>query len=77
MRVEMKILKVGVPKNGLTLINDELFKRLSAIYPDVKVRVRYGTNNQLEIFAKKEEKKIANRIVEEAFNEADEWLLQD
>ena len=36
-----------------------------------------GTNNQLEIFAKKEEKKIANRIIEEAFNEADEWLLQD
>ncbi|WP_372195916.1 DinI-like family protein [Vibrio echinoideorum] len=26
---------------------------------------------------RKEEKKIANRIIEEAFNEADEWLLQD
>ncbi len=47
------------------------------MYPNVKVRVRYGTNNQLEIFAKKDEKKTANRIIEEAFNEADEWLLQE
>ena len=49
MRVEMKILKAGLPKNGLTLINDELLKRLSVMYPDVKVRIRTGTYGKIII----------------------------
>ncbi|EGQ8549673.1 DinI-like family protein, partial [Vibrio parahaemolyticus] len=44
--------------------------------PDVRIRVRKGTNNNLELYSKdKDEKKAVQKLIEQAFNEADEWLL--
>ncbi|WP_075518653.1 DinI-like family protein [Moritella viscosa] len=54
----------------------ELEKRVLSVFPEAEIRVRSGTSNQLEIYAKKEKKKIVSKIIENAFNEADEWLLQ-
>ncbi|MEZ8088259.1 DinI-like family protein [Vibrio sp. 1S139] len=40
------------------------------------MRVRKGTNNNLEVYSRnKDEKKRVNKVIEQAFNEADEWLL--
>ena len=75
MRVEMMVQKDKLPKNGLSLITVELEKRLHGIFPDAKVRVRAGTSNRLDIYAHKDKKTLANNIVEQAFNEADEWLF--
>lgn len=75
MRVEMIANKKLLPKNGLSLITVELEKRLTPLFPHVKVRVRSGENNQLDIYAKKEQKKIVHDLIEEMFNDADEWLL--
>ncbi|HHY0626822.1 TPA: DinI-like family protein, partial [Vibrio parahaemolyticus] len=57
-------------------ITDELNRRLVPLYPDVRIRVRKGTNNNLELYSKdKDEKKAVQKLIEQAFNEADEWLL--
>lgn len=78
MRVEMMVNEKTLPKNGVTKITDELTRRLQICYPDVRVRVRKGTNNSLDIYAKNsDEKKAANKVIEQAFNEADEWLLSE
>ncbi|HHC6517407.1 TPA: DinI-like family protein [Vibrio parahaemolyticus] len=57
-------------------MTDELNRRLVPLCPDVRIRVRKGTNNNLEIYSKdKDERKAAQKLIEQAFNEADEWLL--
>ncbi|GBK99849.1 hypothetical protein VH1709_contig00039-0005 [Vibrio harveyi] len=78
MRVEMMVNEKMLPKGGINKITAELEKRLNLFYSDVRVRVRKGSNNQLEIYAKdKDAKKQASKIIEQAFNEADEWLSSD
>ncbi|TOK17507.1 DinI family protein [Vibrio parahaemolyticus] len=68
MRVEMMVQKDKLPKNGVSLITVELEKRLWVVFPDAKVRVRSGTSNQLDIYAHKDKKLLANKIIEQAFN---------
>jgi len=77
MRIELMVQKASLPKNGIVLITEELEKRVRSVFPEAKIRVRSGTSNQLEIHDKKEKKKIVSNIIESAFNEADEWLLQN
>jgi hypothetical protein len=69
MRIEMMVQKATLPKDGLAIITEELEKRVLSVFPEAKIRVRSGTS-------KKEKKKIVSEIIENAFNEADEWLLQ-
>ncbi len=76
MRIEMMVDEKFLPNQGITKISDELHRRLQPLYPDVRIRVRKGTNNQLEIYAKdKNEKKVIHNLIEQAFSDADEWLL--
>ncbi len=76
MRIEMMVDEKSLPKQGISKIIDELNRRLVPLCPDVRIRVRKGTNNNLEIYSKdKDEKKAAQKLIEQAFNEADEWLL--
>ncbi len=76
MRIEMMVDESAIPKQGITKITDELNRRLQPLYSDVRIRVRKGTNNNLDIYAKnKDEKKAVHKLIEQAFNEADEWLL--
>jgi hypothetical protein len=71
----MMVQTTHLPPNGISLITAELEKRLWPMFPDAKIRVRKGNNNHLEIYAKKEQKTLANEIVEQAFNEAEDWLV--
>ncbi|NOI26658.1 DinI-like family protein [Vibrio mediterranei] len=75
MRVEMIVQSTDLPPNGVSLITAELEKRLWSSFPDAKVRVREGSHNHLEIYAKKEQTTLAHEIVEQAFNEAEDWLI--
>ncbi|WP_299144207.1 DinI-like family protein [uncultured Vibrio sp.] len=76
MRIEMMVDTKVLPKGGLGKITAELDRRLKPLYPDARIRVRKGTNNNLEVYSRdKAEKKRVNKMIEEAFNEADEWLL--
>ncbi|MGF1806207.1 DinI family protein [Aliivibrio sifiae] len=76
MRIEMIVNVSLLPKNGMTLLNQELEKQILLPYPDAKIRIRKGQSNTLEVYAKKEDKKNALKIIEEMFNEADSWLYQ-
>ncbi|MBB1315277.1 MULTISPECIES: DinI-like family protein [Aliivibrio] len=74
MRIEMIITAAQLPKDGLTLIQQEMERRVWESYPNARIRIRKGANNHLEIYAPKDDKKAANIIVEQMFNEAEEWL---
>ncbi|MGF1804236.1 DinI family protein [Aliivibrio sifiae] len=76
MRIEMIVNVSLLPKNGMTLLNQQLEKQILLPYPDAKIRIRKGQSNTLEVYAKKEDKKNALKIIEEMFNEADSWLYQ-
>ena len=75
MRVEMMVSEKMLPPLGIVKITTEMEKRLMPIYPDVRIRIRKGPNNQLDIYAKpKDERNAVNKTIETMFNEADEWL---
>ncbi len=75
MRVEMIVDATRLPKGTFPLIEPEIVKRLSKLEPNVRVRVRKGENNQLDIMEKdKTKKENAHKMLEEMFNEAEEWL---
>ncbi|MCF7495070.1 MULTISPECIES: DinI-like family protein [unclassified Vibrio] len=75
MRVDMIVKASGLPKGTFSLIEPEIQKRLSVLDPDVCVRIRKGENNHLDIMERdKTKKEKAHALLEEMFNEADEWL---
>ncbi|ANS88186.1 DinI-like family protein (plasmid) [Vibrio scophthalmi] len=78
MRVEMMVDEKVLPKQGCTKIAVEMEKRLLPLYPEIRIRVRKWSNNQLDIYTKiKDDKKKIHKIVENMFNEADEWLTNE
>lgn len=40
MRIEMMVDEKSLPKQSISKITDELNRRLVALYPDVRIRVR-------------------------------------
>ncbi len=75
MRVEMIVNASGLPKGKFSLIEPEMKKRLSLLDPNIRIRIRKGENNHLDIMEKdKTKKERAHSLLEEMFNEADEWL---
>ena len=74
MLIEMILNTALLPKNGLTLIQQEMERRVWQRYPDARIRMRKGTNNHLDIYAPKNDKEAANKLIEEMFNDAEEWL---
>ena len=75
MRVEMMVNEKMLPALGIAKITTEMEKRLMPTYPDVRIRIRQGPNNKLDIYAKtKDERNAVNKTIETMFNEADEWL---
>ncbi|RJX68708.1 DinI family protein [Vibrio sinensis] len=78
MRIEMMVDEKMLPKQGCSKITAEMEKRLLTLYPDIRIRVRKGSNNQLDIYAKiKDDKKKIHNIIEAMFNESDEWLTTE
>ncbi|UAN58920.1 DinI family protein [Serratia sp. JSRIV004] len=59
------------------IIKAELTKRVHRIFPDAEVRVKPMQANGINTDASKSEKEKLNRMVEEMFEEADQWLVTD
>ncbi|MEJ6062738.1 DinI-like family protein [Aliivibrio salmonicida] len=74
MRIEMILNSAFLPRNGTALIQQEMERRVWQRYPDARIRLRKGTSNHLEIYAPKNDKEAANKLIEEMFNDAEEWL---
>ncbi|BET64634.1 DinI-like family protein [Yersinia pseudotuberculosis] len=76
MRVELIYDKrnVGSLANATEIIRAELTKRVHRIFPDAEVNVKAMHANGINTNASKQEKSVLNRLVEEMFDEADEWL---
>lgn len=58
----------------LKIIRAELTKRVHRVFPDAEVNVKAMHANGINTNASKQEKSVLNRLVEEMFDEADEWL---
>ncbi len=79
MRVELIYDKrnvSGLPNAG-ALIEAELAKRVHRVFPAAEVKVKAMQANGINTDANKQEKAVLNRLVEEMFEEADEWMIVD
>ena len=59
------------------IIKAELTKRVHRIFPDAEVRIKPMQANGINTDASKSEKEKLNRMGEEMFEEADQWLVTD
>ncbi|MGN8073754.1 DinI family protein [Enterobacter sp. 22104] len=59
------------------IILAELTKRVHQIFPDAEVRVKPMQANGLNSDASKSDREKLNRMLEEMFEEANMWLVQD
>ncbi|MFT2793002.1 DinI family protein [Serratia sp. T13T92] len=59
------------------IIKAELTKRVHRIFPNAEVRVKPMQANGINTDASKNEKEKLNRMVEEMFEESDQWLVTD
>lgn len=59
------------------MIKAELTKRVHGIFPAAVVRVKAMQANSLNTDASKSDKEKLNRMLEEMFEEADQWLVTD
>lgn len=64
----------GLP-NAATMIEAELAKRIHRVFPDAEIKVKARQANAVNSNASKQDKASINRIIEEMFAEADEWLV--
>ena len=75
MRVELMINKAFLGKGEFSLIENEFTRRIALRWPNALIRVRKGTNNDLTVLGGiKDVKKDVAKLLEEMFDEADEWL---
>lgn len=79
MRVELIYDKRNVAglTNANAMIKAELTKRVHQVFPDAEVKVKPMQANGINTDATKQEKSVLNRLVEEMFEQADEWLIHD
>ncbi|MBF6636566.1 DinI family protein [Rouxiella silvae] len=77
MRVELSYDKrnvAGIP-GASEKITQELTKRVHRMFPDAEIKVKAMQANGLSTHgASKQEKSLLNQMLEEMFDEADEWL---
>lgn len=67
----------GLP-GAKNIILDELTKRIVRVFPDAEVRVKpMMTLPAINTDASKHEKEQISRVVQEMFEEADMWLVND
>ncbi|ATO31739.1 DNA damage-inducible protein I [Dickeya dianthicola] len=66
----------GLP-NAAEQIKNELAKRIHRVFPDAEIKVKPMQANAIHSNAGKQDKSTINRIIEEMFNEADEWLTPE
>ena len=67
----------GLP-GAKDIILGELTKRVHRVFPDAEIRVKpMMTLPAINTDASKHEKELISRTVQEMFEEADMWLVQD
>ncbi|KGT95970.1 virulence protein MsgA [Erwinia typographi] len=59
------------------LILTELTKRIQPVFPDAEVKVKPMQANGVKTDASKSDKSVMLRIIEEMFDEADQWLVSE
>lgn len=75
MRIDMIVDNNRLAEGMLSRIEHEVEKRVLSLYPNAIIRVRKGENNHLDIADKnKSAKDHVHELLEEMFNDADEWL---
>ncbi|AIN16814.1 MULTISPECIES: DinI family protein [Yersinia] len=79
MRVELIYDKRNVAglANANEMIKAELTKRVHQVFPNAEVKVKPMQANGINTDASKQEKSVLNRLVEEMFDEADQWLVSE
>ncbi|CQH10700.1 DinI family protein [Yersinia enterocolitica] len=79
MRVELIYDKRNVAglTNANEMIKAELTKRVHQVFPGAEVKVKPMQANGINTDASKQEKSVLNRLVEEMFEQADEWLVHE
>lgn len=79
MRVELIYDKRNVAglTNANEMIKAELTKRVHQVFPDAEVKVKPMQANGINTDATKQEKSVLNHLVEEMFDEADQWLVSE
>ncbi|KFK93228.1 MULTISPECIES: DinI family protein [unclassified Serratia (in: enterobacteria)] len=66
----------GIPRAD-EIIKAELTKRVHRLFPDAEVKVKPMQANALNSDASKSDREKLNRLLEEMFEEADQWLAND
>lgn len=79
MFVELVFDKRNVAKlpGAADMIKAELTKRVHGIFPTADVRVKPMQANSLNTDASKSDKEKLNRMLEEMFEESDQWLVSE
>ncbi|ENA3444767.1 DinI family protein [Yersinia enterocolitica] len=79
MRVELIYDKRNVAglTNANEMIKAELTKRVHQVFPGAEVKVKPMQANGINTDATKQEKSVLNRLVEEMFEQAEEWLVHE
>ncbi len=66
----------GIP-GADEIIKAELTKRVHRIFPDAEVKIKPMQANGLNSDASKSDREKLNRMLEEMFEESDQWLATD
>lgn len=79
MFVELVFDKRNVEKmpGAAEIIKAELTKRVHRIFPDADVRVKPMQANGLNSDASKSDREKLNRMLEDMFEESEQWLVTD
>lgn len=59
------------------MITGELTKRVRQVFPAAEIKVKPMQANALNSNCTKQEKATLNRLLEEMFDEADQWLVSE
>lgn len=76
MQVEISIKKEDKLPNGVeAALKEEMEKRLNCYFDNVRVRVRRGSSNDISVLGgMRGDKDIVVRILQEAWESADDWF---
>jgi len=79
MFVELVFDKRNVSEipSAAEIIKAELTKRVHRIFPNAEVRVKPMQANAINTDGNKSDKEKLNRMLEEMFEESDQWLVTD
>ncbi|EOT8834103.1 DNA damage-inducible protein I [Escherichia fergusonii] len=81
MRIEVTIAKTSpLPAGAIDALASELSRRIQYAYPDIdsKVSVRYAVANNLSVIgATKEDKSRISTILQETWESADDWFINE